>query len=192
MIKRVAILLLTALALAARAQDTNQFRATSGTVDLIEGGRVSVVKIDWGDLRCSIRNPIRFAAHVDSDLRQIKFDTDSGAVVIEVTFTTNSPGVLPANDDLQAMAAARHPGAWVLGTGTLYTGYQPGVYIDMAARPSALLSLRIRQGFVATPKGIVEFSFGANDAEFEKYRVAFMQAAGTLTVETIKPKAEGQ
>jgi|SRR5581483_8842372 len=185
-------ILLTVFALAARAQDTNQFRAYSGTVDLIEGGRVSVVNVDWGNLKCSIRNPIRFASHVDSDLRQIKFDTDSGGVVIEVTFTTNSPGQLPSNDELQAMALSRHPGAWVLGSGALFTGYQPGVYFDLAARPSALLSLRIRHGFVATPKGIVEFSFGANDAEFENYRVAFMQAAGTFTVETIKPKAEGQ
>ena len=68
------------------------------------------------------------------------------------------------------------------------TSYKPGYYIDLAQTPAANILLRTRHGFVATPKGLVEFVFSAGDADFESLRVACMQAMGTFTVETIKPK----
>jgi hypothetical protein len=185
-------ILLTLVSLTAFGQDTNGFHAYASTVDLIEGGRVSVVVADWGTQRYSIRCPVGFASHVDNVQRMIKFDTKNGAVAINISLSTNSPGDLPAPDALKSLALARHPGAWFLQSFSFPTSYKPGLYFDLAQIPAANTSLRTRHGFVPTPKGMAEFVFSANDADFESLRVSCMQALGTFTVETIKPKEGDQ
>jgi len=183
---------LTLASLAVRGQDTNAFHAHAGSINLIEGGRVQVVVADWGDQRCTVRCPVGFSSHVDDSRRMIKFDAKNGAVAINITLTANSPGALPPPEDLKSLALARHPGAWLLQSYPFPTSYKPGLYFDLAQIPAANVSLRTRHGFLPTPKGLVEFVFSANDADFESLRVACMQAMGTFTVETIKPKENGQ
>ncbi|HWD20949.1 MAG TPA: hypothetical protein VHB20_16905 [Verrucomicrobiae bacterium] len=185
---RFLLALLMFLAVAAGAQDTNQFHAYAGYVNLIEGGRVSTVVIDWGDQRFTMRCPIGFASHVDNYARTVKFDAKAGAVAINITITTNSPGDLPSAEDLKAYAVASHPGSWVLQSYPFPTSYKPGLYVDLAQAPAARVSLRTRHGFLPTPKGIIEFVFSANDADFDKLRVGFMQSIGTFTVEPLKPR----
>jgi hypothetical protein len=185
-------ILLTLLSLAVRGQDTNAFHAYAGTEDLVEGGRVPIVVADWGDQRYKIRCPVGFNSHIDNFQRSIKFEAKAGAVAINIYLTTNSPGELPLADDLKSMALARHPGASYLQSFGFPTSYKPGLFFDLAQIPRANVSLRTRHGFVSTPRGLVEFVFSANDKDFEALRVGCMQAMGTLSVETIKPKETSQ
>jgi len=186
----IASLTLLASAAAALAQDTNAFRAYSSYVDLIEGGRVPIVVLDFGDEHVTMRSPRGFGAHIDTAIHGVRFEADSGAAALTIMVTTNSPGALPAADDVKGLVLARHPGAWVLQTYSFPTSYKPGLFVDLAQAPAANISLRTRHGFAPAPKGCIEFIFAANDADYDKLRVRVMQAIGTITVETVKEKAE--
>ena len=186
------VTILTLLSLVVRAQDTNGFHAYAGTVTLVEGGRVPIVIADWNMQRCTIRCPVGFSSHVDNYQRMIKFDARNGAVAINISLTTNSPGDLPPPEELKRLALARHPGAGYIQSYPFPTSYKQGLFFDLVQRPASNVSLRTRHGFVPTPKGLVEFVFSANDADFESLRVSCMQAMGTLTVEAIKPRSDDQ
>lgn len=181
-------LLLAGLSLATAAQAQGGFHAYSGIEDMLEGGRVEKLTVVNDNLQFNVRPPRGWFRVVDEAARKIVLTSPSGKSALVVHFTTNSPGILPEKDVLQAQVQQAHPGAGVFNYAICPTSYRPGVSFDLTAVPAPHVVQRMKHAIVATPGGEVEFILTASEDEFDKDRLVVMGVLRAFRVDPIKPK----
>jgi hypothetical protein len=177
-------LIFASFSLAAAGQTS--FRAFDSYEDLIEGGTVHTLVVDSGREHLVTRMPRGYAATVDNQSQSVVFKESTGSITITMRVTTNSPGLMPDDDTLRALALAIHPNENFLQLSACATGYKPARFVDSIHSLDPLRSIRSRHAFVACPEGIVEFIYSSKDEAFDKGRVVFNLFLTSFRVEMIK------
>jgi hypothetical protein len=182
------LLLLLFLSLAAAARAQSDFHAYPGTEKPRSGGTLEVLTVVSSNLQCKIRPPRGWYRQLDPASRKIIFTSPSGRSAVTIQLTTNSPGILPEKDILQAKVLQAHPGANILQYAVFATGSRPGVFFDLARVPAPQVVQKIRHAFMAQPSGLVEFVLSASDEEFDKNISLIMGMSRGFRLDPLKPK----
>jgi hypothetical protein len=161
-----------------------QFRVVPATVEMLEGGKASVLMITSDQERFSLRQPPGFTFRVDAVNKSISFKSADEKTAITFQLTTNSPGTLPDAESLRDRALAETPGASIIYASTCSTGYRAGSFFDLVQVLRAGMSERFRHVFVPGPSGMAEFVFATDNSDFESKRFIFSGFLNSFRMET--------
>jgi hypothetical protein len=165
--------LMLALGASPSALAQPDFKATPTTIETAEGGLDNILLVETDNEQFSLSIPRGYGSQARDDTRSIIFTSGAGVSVITVQFTTNYPGALPKQDRLRDQVAANHPGASLVESSVSSTDFGPAQSFDLFRPAGNGLMLRIRDTYVASPQGSVEFTFSCNGADFEKEKLGF-------------------
>jgi hypothetical protein len=143
------------------------------TETMIEGGAVDLLVLNAGKQSFALEIPKNYGTQVRLETSSVLFTSLSNISLITVQVTTNFPGTLPLSDDLQAIVAAKFPGASILQPFPCVTGCGPGRGFDLVRPAADGLTVRLRDAYLSFPSGSVEFTFTCNGADFDRQRLGF-------------------
>jgi hypothetical protein len=158
---------------AATALGQPAFNVIPGTEPTAEGGNVSILLVQTGQQRFSLRLPKNYGVQVRQADQRIVFTSATGSSVITVQWSTNYPGSLPKTEILRDTVAARHPAASLVQTSPCYSQYASGLMFDLFQPTAGNLTLRMRDAYVSTPAGSFEFTLSCDLADYDKARLSF-------------------
>ena len=164
--KYLGLLILLCLA----SSSFGQFRVSPATIDMAEGGRVSVLTIFNGEERFTLRQPPGYTFRVDPHDKSVLFRSADERTAISFQVTTNSPGQLPPEDILRAAAIEQTPGSAFLQSSVCATGYKAGCFVDLVRTSREKMSVRFRHVYVPCPEGMAEFVFATDNEDFDRQR----------------------
>ena len=149
------------------------FNVVPGTEPTPEGGNVSVLLVQTGHDRFSLRLPKNCGVQVRQADQRIVFTSATGSSVITVQWSTNYPGSLPKTETLRDTVAAKHPAASLVQTSPCYSQYASGLMFDLFQPTAGNLTLRTRDAYISTPEGSFEFTLSCDLADYDKARLSF-------------------
>ncbi len=176
----LAVLLFTAVA---RAGD---FKVLQSSEVLQEGGRIETITIDTAKQRIKLAPPRDFILRVDETSRRLVLEGRGGQTAITVAFTTNSPVVLPKDEDLKSKVTKNYEGAVITSTGTCRTR-PPGVYYELKKDVGAGTSVIINHAFIPSSEGVIELIFQTNGEAYKEDIGRFNIMIMTFRVEPRPP-----